>query len=208
MLQAWIEGVVGKEFEHPFADELRSGEVLCQLINAIAPGSVKKVNQSSFAFKQMEVICLRCGPNCVRKEARSSKPTNYPPADTPPKHSHPPPPPRTRVRAEYYELPPRGSVVRCAAKLHLRHGRPLQSGWLRFNQIFLTRPLRSSFHIQKFTPLISPPRSPPPQGQHVRCATDHPGVEQGGHQEGLSIVEQASDDPDGGRLSRPPLSAV
>ena len=62
VLQAWIEGVVGKEFEQPFADELRSGEVLCQLINTVAPGSVKKINKSSFAFKQMEVRLWSSSP--------------------------------------------------------------------------------------------------------------------------------------------------
>jgi len=35
---------------------LKNGKVLCNLINVIKPGSVKKINESKMAFKQMENI--------------------------------------------------------------------------------------------------------------------------------------------------------
>jgi len=37
-------------------ENLKDGRVLCQLINALEPGSVKKINESKMAFKQMENI--------------------------------------------------------------------------------------------------------------------------------------------------------
>ena len=55
-LQGWIEGVVGEPFTQPFPDELKNGRVLCKLINKLQPGSVKKISESNFAFKQMENI--------------------------------------------------------------------------------------------------------------------------------------------------------
>ncbi|XP_054765226.2 muscle-specific protein 20-like [Lytechinus pictus] len=44
--------VTQKDFQEP----LRDGVVLCHLINVISPGSVKKINSSKMAFKQMENI--------------------------------------------------------------------------------------------------------------------------------------------------------
>lgn len=39
-------------------EKLKDGVILCKLINAIEPGSVKKFNESKMAFKQMENISL------------------------------------------------------------------------------------------------------------------------------------------------------
>jgi len=53
----WIEEVTGeKQGEQSMADWLKSGVVLCSLANNIKPGSVKKVNDSTMPFKQMENI--------------------------------------------------------------------------------------------------------------------------------------------------------
>lgn len=54
--QAWIEGVTGEVFEGEFGEELRDGRRLCNLINAIKPGSVRRVNDSRMPFKQMENV--------------------------------------------------------------------------------------------------------------------------------------------------------
>ena len=41
-----------------FAEQLKDGQALCKLINAIAPGSVKKINTMKMPFKQRENIEL------------------------------------------------------------------------------------------------------------------------------------------------------
>ena len=48
-----LEGVEGAE---QFQEKLKDGKILCNLINAIEPGSVKKINTSKLAFKEMENI--------------------------------------------------------------------------------------------------------------------------------------------------------
>jgi len=53
----WIEAISGeKKGAQEFADWLKDGKVLCKLANSICAGSVKKVNESSLAFKQMENV--------------------------------------------------------------------------------------------------------------------------------------------------------
>ncbi|RUS90131.1 hypothetical protein EGW08_002098 [Elysia chlorotica] len=61
----WIEAVLGEPIAgdsneplgmNKFHGVLKDGTVLCRLINAIKPGSVKKINASPMAFKQMENI--------------------------------------------------------------------------------------------------------------------------------------------------------
>lgn len=48
-------GVAGQDNVH---EKLKDGTILCNLVNVIKPGSVKKVNQSKMAFKMMENIGL------------------------------------------------------------------------------------------------------------------------------------------------------
>jgi transgelin len=55
--QEWIQAVTGDIFAPQiFADKLKSGVTLCNLINAIKEGSVKKINMLSAPFMQMENI--------------------------------------------------------------------------------------------------------------------------------------------------------
>ena len=54
--QAWIEEIVGEKFSVPLEDALRDGQVLCHLINKMAPGSVPKINTTGAQFKMMENI--------------------------------------------------------------------------------------------------------------------------------------------------------
>ena len=54
--QDWIEDVTGEPFVDEFAEELKSGRRLCELINSIKPGAVRRVNDSRMPFKQMENI--------------------------------------------------------------------------------------------------------------------------------------------------------
>lgn len=51
--QEWIEGVTGVAFADEFGEELRDGRRLCELINAIKPGAVRRVNDSKMPFKQV-----------------------------------------------------------------------------------------------------------------------------------------------------------
>ncbi|XP_076167961.1 muscle-specific protein 20 transgelin [Ptiloglossa arizonensis] len=56
--QEWIETILGKKFPpgEVFEDVLKDGQVLCHLMNKIAPGSVAKINTSGGQFKMMENI--------------------------------------------------------------------------------------------------------------------------------------------------------
>jgi hypothetical protein len=57
---AWIEAVIGKaplvREDETLGEALRSGEVLCHLVNKIKPESVTRINVSDMPFKQMENI--------------------------------------------------------------------------------------------------------------------------------------------------------
>ncbi|XP_033211860.1 muscle-specific protein 20-like [Belonocnema kinseyi] len=56
--QEWIEAILGKKFPvgETFEDVLHDGQVLCQLMNKISPGSIPKINTSGGQFKMMENI--------------------------------------------------------------------------------------------------------------------------------------------------------
>jgi hypothetical protein len=64
----WIEAVLGKKLDLPgggllqdqvdFGTLLKDGILLCELINALRPGSVKKINTMKAPFKQRENIEL------------------------------------------------------------------------------------------------------------------------------------------------------
>ncbi|CAO4361958.1 unnamed protein product [Caenorhabditis nigoni] len=57
----WVQDVTGLSFDTQgdadnFVKVFQDGSVLCNLANALKPGSVKKVNTSAMAFKKMENI--------------------------------------------------------------------------------------------------------------------------------------------------------
>jgi hypothetical protein len=54
--RAWIEEVTHKKWGGSFSAGLKDGVLLCELVNTIKPGSVKKVNSSTMPFKQMENV--------------------------------------------------------------------------------------------------------------------------------------------------------
>ncbi len=55
--QDWLVKLVGEPFPSgSFHEGLKDGAYLCKAINVLKPGSVKKINQSKMAFKQMENI--------------------------------------------------------------------------------------------------------------------------------------------------------
>lgn len=56
-LVQWIESVLGKSLEsESLGDALKTGVVLCEVLNAIKPGTIRKINDSVMPFKQMENI--------------------------------------------------------------------------------------------------------------------------------------------------------
>ncbi len=50
--------VIGETVEGPIQDSCKDGRILCKLINTIQPGSVRKINESKMAFKQVRTIVL------------------------------------------------------------------------------------------------------------------------------------------------------
>ncbi|CAB0001973.1 unnamed protein product [Nesidiocoris tenuis] len=53
----WIEEVLGEKLPNqPYEDVLKDGVVLCNLINKIAPGSVKKIQTKGTNFQLMENV--------------------------------------------------------------------------------------------------------------------------------------------------------
>lgn len=57
----WVKEITGEPINtngdmDNFFEVLKDGVILCKLVNAIKPGSVKKINESKMAFKCMENI--------------------------------------------------------------------------------------------------------------------------------------------------------
>lgn len=67
--QRWVEGVTGEKFKASFHDSLKSGVLLCRLVNKIKPGSVpeNRISLSNMPFNQRENVtayldaCRRLG---------------------------------------------------------------------------------------------------------------------------------------------------
>lgn len=55
--RGWLQALVKEPFPSgSFGEALKNGIYLCKAINVLSPGSVRKINQGSLAFKQMENI--------------------------------------------------------------------------------------------------------------------------------------------------------
>eukprot|EP01100_Stratorugosa_tubuloviscum_P006334 TRINITY_DN273_c2_g1_i2.p1 TRINITY_DN273_c2_g1~~TRINITY_DN273_c2_g1_i2.p1 ORF type:complete len:233 (+),score=107.26 TRINITY_DN273_c2_g1_i2:220-918(+) len=54
--QEYIESVLQQPFQGSFHEYLRSGVVLCNLINKIRPGTINQINNRTMPFMQMENI--------------------------------------------------------------------------------------------------------------------------------------------------------
>lgn len=52
----WIQAITGVKVVGDFFGALCTGEVLCQLLNAIRPGTIQKVNDAGMPFKERENI--------------------------------------------------------------------------------------------------------------------------------------------------------
>ncbi|XP_031151022.1 calponin-1 [Sander lucioperca] len=55
-LRLWIQDVTGRRMGDNFMESLKDGVLLCELINVLQPGSVKKINNSSQNWHQLENI--------------------------------------------------------------------------------------------------------------------------------------------------------
>jgi hypothetical protein len=60
VVAAWIRDVTGEALSEPLDDALRSGVVLCNLVNALRPGTVQKVSHSKMPFPMRENIKAFC----------------------------------------------------------------------------------------------------------------------------------------------------
>ncbi|XP_063053631.1 calponin-1-like [Engraulis encrasicolus] len=55
-LRVWIQETTGRRIGDNFMDSLKNGVILCDLINKLQPGSVKKINESTQNWHQLENI--------------------------------------------------------------------------------------------------------------------------------------------------------
>jgi len=57
-LRTWLESFLEKPLPNtdaPFQENLKTGTVLCELLNKICAGIVKKINDSKLPFKQIVI---------------------------------------------------------------------------------------------------------------------------------------------------------
>merc|ERR1711934_282366 len=54
--QKWIEEITGQPFQGDFQEHLKSGVVLCELLNKVNPGTISKINRNRMPFVQMENV--------------------------------------------------------------------------------------------------------------------------------------------------------
>jgi hypothetical protein len=54
----WVEEITGVKVVGEFGESLRTGQVLCQLINSIKPGTIRKINVPGRPFKERENITM------------------------------------------------------------------------------------------------------------------------------------------------------
>jgi hypothetical protein len=52
----WVQDITGVQVVGEFGEALRTGQVLCQLVNCIKPGSIAKINGAGMPFKERENI--------------------------------------------------------------------------------------------------------------------------------------------------------
>jgi len=53
----WVQDITDVQVVGVFGEALRTGQVLCQLLNAIKPGTIAKINNAGMPFKERENIC-------------------------------------------------------------------------------------------------------------------------------------------------------
>ena len=67
--QGWLEALTGSPFPGEFMESLKNGTILCEAMNVVRPGTIRRVNASRMPFKQMENIsnflssCRQLGMN-------------------------------------------------------------------------------------------------------------------------------------------------
>ncbi|XP_048353744.1 calponin-2 [Sphaerodactylus townsendi] len=70
-LREWIEGITGREIGPDFQKGLKDGVILCELINLLQPGSVRKINRSALNWHQVCICTTLIRDNslntCFRK---------------------------------------------------------------------------------------------------------------------------------------------
>ena len=79
----WIEGVLGRKLEGDFRESLMDGSALCELINTLKPGTIKKVHKSPILmfrrenFGSFQRACLTLGckesETCVFEDVYDNK---------------------------------------------------------------------------------------------------------------------------------------